>query len=66
MLLVTWLGGPLDGVEFEVAGKAAFELNFLDEDCYGPLPVGAKLTFHSRTFFPELIGGKWMVRWWEE
>jgi hypothetical protein len=53
-------------VEFEVAGKAAFELNFLDEDCYGPLPVGAKLTFHSRTFFPELIGGKWMVRWWEE
>lgn len=64
-MVVTWLGGPLDGMEFEVAGAAPFELSFLDEECYDMHSIGDKLTFHYRTFVPQLVGGRWMVPWTE-
>jgi hypothetical protein len=59
---VTWLGGPHDGVTFELVGPAAFPLNFLDHDCYGDVEV---LRFHERWFKPRWDGTKWVVPWWE-
>jgi len=55
----------MDGDDMELANLDPFELPFLDEECYGPLPMDAKLTFHHRRFTPELTPHGWIVRWRE-